>query len=259
MTGSQSSGNSGGSGGSGGGGGAGAGGAGGAVTASMGANVLAKQLRYANDIVAGNVKKVTFSEEKIPVKTIEIVTNKDVKTSKLTVLALKSKPADVQDNQNLVYQYLDINQSGLPESVVEEANITFVVQSSWLAENNVTDQQVVLMHWDVIEWDELPTRVVNITVNKTTFVATAEHFSVFAITARRSVTQEAPTADALTQSTDQSAESTPEAQNAGGQESVTEKKRPAVLFWAIIGFLVVAAIVTFLLYKKSHHTHQRKW
>jgi len=77
------------------------------------------------------------------------------------------------------YQYIDLVPARFTE--ITGANITFTVQVAWLAEHNLTAEEVVMYHYNGTAWEALPTWVVDETGSTVTFTATSPGFSLFAI------------------------------------------------------------------------------
>lgn len=89
------------------------------------------------------------------------------------------------------YKYLEIDVEGAASSDVSNAQIEFVVEKSWLAENGVSYSEVRLNRLVGEDWVELPTRMESEGADSYKFVAESPGFSFFVITA-------AITADVLT-------------------------------------------------------------
>jgi PGF-pre-PGF domain-containing protein len=93
---------------------------------------------------------------------------------------LVEKPTDVPEPQGLVYAYHEISIS-IPEDAIKGANITFWVPKEWLATNNATAENVVMLRYHAGEWANLQTRVIGENATHFKFIAETPGFSTFAI------------------------------------------------------------------------------
>ena len=79
----------------------------------------------------------------------------------------------------IVLEYLDLTPARY--TTISDAQISFFVPQSWLDENHLTPQDVVLEHSTGAGWVELPTGFVRTSGGNVYFVATSPGFSRFAI------------------------------------------------------------------------------
>ena len=86
-----------------------------------------------------------------------------------------------------VYKYLKITPSADVTTALKEAKIEFTVDRNWLAENGLSERDIVLMRFTNGVWVELPTVVLTRTTGEVIFQATTPGFSYFAISVRKTV------------------------------------------------------------------------
>lgn len=86
------------------------------------------------------------------------------------------KPAEVEEPTLLVQSYISLEASGS----IENAKIQFRVSRDWLEQNSVDENSVRLLRFNG-EWQELPTKLDNITDFYMYYEAESPGFSVFAV------------------------------------------------------------------------------
>jgi PGF-pre-PGF domain-containing protein len=108
----------------------------------------------------------------------EVARNVTILFEKLT-----EKPLEIPEPPGLVYAYHEISVN-ISKEAFKGANVTFWVLKDWLATNNATSENVVMLRYYAGEWAELPTRMVGENVTHFKFIAETPGFSIFAITTR---------------------------------------------------------------------------
>ena len=156
-------------------GGGGGGGGGGSVSAlSNSASFVVK------DISPSNPAVVSISNNEIPVTSVTIDVASDISQARIQVTALKEQPASVTAISSPVYRYLEIT-TGIQSKDVVSAEIAFNVDRSWLLENGILKEDVVLLRFNEGRWVEMPTRYLMLQNNSHYYAASVGGFSVFAI------------------------------------------------------------------------------
>lgn len=130
----------------------------------------------------------TEFEDDIGVEKVQLVTNRDLSEVKVSIIQLKQKPDDVpltlRKNQS-VYQYLDIklteNDNYVSDEDINSLNFTFKVAASWIEENNIDKNTVVLIRYHDGEWLNLSTKLLSENDTYFVFVAETEGCSTFAV------------------------------------------------------------------------------
>ena len=97
---------------------------------------------------------------------IEFTSSKDLKNVQISIEKLTDKPGDVPDTpaateDQVVYAYLDIeltaDNASLEEGDIASLTIKFKVEQSWLTENNIDKESVILVRHTSGAWQQLPT------------------------------------------------------------------------------------------------------
>lgn len=155
-----------------------------------------------SSVEAGSTLNMKIIREDIAVKQIEVLINKPLKNVEISVAKLLSEPP-TEKAGIIVYQYLDIKKINIKDDELSKATIRFEVAKSWIADNNVLPEDVILKHYKNGRWEDLPTAVIkensedllndSISSNVIIYESTTDSFSYFSI----SVNQKALGAGAL--------------------------------------------------------------
>jgi PGF-pre-PGF domain-containing protein len=132
-------------------------------------------------ITPENVSIMKLNEREIGIHEIGISVISEANGVSIKVTKLDGKPASVVHNvSGEVYQYIDIYSRNLDTENIEKAIIRFNVNKTWIRENNISRDSVVLNRYSTF-WNELPT--IRITENSEVVFYEAESpgFSVFVI------------------------------------------------------------------------------
>jgi PGF-pre-PGF domain-containing protein len=133
------------------------------------------------NISAGETIEISFGETDTGIDTIEITAADDLYGATITVERLMEKPADViEPTTTNVYAYLNI-ESTAPEGSIGSLTIKFKVEQTWLTENNIDKNNVVLMRYHNNAWEHLDTTMLNEDTTHVYYQATATGLSTFAI------------------------------------------------------------------------------
>ncbi len=98
----------------------------------------------------------------------------------VTAFPRNNLPSGIALTQTTVYQYLSIVSSTIP-GVVDQATLEFSVPQAWLTEHGFTAGDIVMMHYDNGQWQELDTRYVSQNSGNVFYRTTTPGFSYFAI------------------------------------------------------------------------------
>lgn len=143
--------------------------------ASSTVSTTKKTLRFfsvdADEQITGNI----FST-RIFITKITAVASEASSAAEITVSNYDSKPKSVSDPGKEVYQYLNIGSTVGVKSV----EINFTVGASWLKENGINSEDIVMLHYKNNAWVELPT----VHISGESYSATTDSFSVFAISSK---------------------------------------------------------------------------
>ncbi len=138
--------------------------------------------------VSGNTPvSINLKDPEIAVSNVEITTREAAKNAMITVRSLSGKPEAVQVLEGKVYQYLSISTNNLATTNIQNGKITFKVPASWLSQNNVNKDSILMYRYVNNQWTALRTSIVIEDEEHLTFEANTEGFSYFAITGEEEI------------------------------------------------------------------------
>jgi PGF-pre-PGF domain-containing protein len=124
------------------------------------------------ETVLGNISKdketkvILENSEETDIHGVYFTPSMDLKGVKLTVSKLEYKPEEIleiptKNNSVYVYQYLDIkltaNDEYIGEDGIESMRFEFKVKWSWINENKLHKETILLMRYHDVEWQNLTT------------------------------------------------------------------------------------------------------
>jgi len=137
-----------------------------------------------SSISAGETATVEITKsESIGVAKVTMTVVNNAYNVKVTVQKLASKPSGTSNVTNTVYKYLKLEATNLDDSNVQSAKIKFLVEKSWLTENNFDKNTVLLSRYVDNEWVSLETELVEEDSTYYYYEAITSGFSYFAVTA----------------------------------------------------------------------------
>ncbi len=178
-----------------------------------------------------------------------VVTGYGVNNIVVTGTVQPGPPPGVDPAPGIAYQYIDLTPASY--DTITGATITFNVPVSWLEENGLTPQNIVMQHYTGGAWHSLPTTVVSTANGMVTFTAATPSFSMFAIIAVERGTPPEPTA-VQTFGMGQQAPATPAAKPAttGGQpgtvqpvQTQTTSSLPGWFHFSTMGLLAATIVL----------------
>ncbi|MFH1455810.1 MAG: PGF-pre-PGF domain-containing protein [archaeon] len=210
-------------------------------TGGNGVDVVVSSATTLSRIIAGESAVVTFTDKALIVSGISLTTNTDVENVRVSVTKEIERQSDVnKDAPGDLYYYITVTKTGLEDSEIDEAKVTFHVTREWLADNNHKSSDIILYRYDNGVWNELKTKKLYQDDDDVYFEATSDALSYFAIVAKVAA---APT-------TEPEAETEPELI---AEEPIIEAGM-AWWWWVVIGLgiaIVAAAVVIPLVLKKK--------
>ena len=140
-------------------------------------------------VSAGQTLSMKITKKDVALKKIEFDANKDLKNVEVTVNKLLEAPANAEISSE-AYQFFEIKTRNIAEDDIGTITIRFDVTKSWMEATEISEEDVVLVHYKNSQWEELPTIIIQLD-NQTdeslvTYESTAESFSYFAIAAKQS-------------------------------------------------------------------------
>jgi PGF-pre-PGF domain-containing protein len=136
-------------------------------------------------VLSDPVKVVSVALTRTEVTGVEVESEVDIEKISVSVQKLDSKPDNIPGSApGEVHSYLNIEVSELDAGNIAGASITFKVEKSWLKENGISTDDVVLSHYTGSAWDQLDTTVSSDDGEYVYYVAKTPGFSTFAISTR---------------------------------------------------------------------------
>ncbi|WP_321429648.1 PGF-pre-PGF domain-containing protein [uncultured Methanolobus sp.] len=136
-------------------------------------------------VLSDPVKVVSVALTRTEVTGVEVESEVDIEKISVSVQKLDSKPDNIPGSApGEVHSYLNIEVSELDAGSIAGASITFKVEKSWLKENGISTDDVVLSHYTGSAWDQLDTTVSSDDGEYVYYVAKTPGFSTFAISTR---------------------------------------------------------------------------
>jgi len=130
-----------------------------------------------------------ITKKEFALKQIEIKVKELVNRVRITVIKLTEKPQSIKEIPMKVYKYLEIKAENLNETNLEEAKIQFEVSKEWIEENNLGKHGIYLLRY-IIDWQKLPTKLINETEAYIIYEAKTLGFSYFAISGEEKICEE---------------------------------------------------------------------
>jgi len=124
------------------------------------------------ETVLGNISKgkkteiISENYKETDVYSVSFTPSIDLKKVNLTVAKLKDKPEEIieipnKNNSVYIYHYLDIkltaNDEYIEEDGIESMKFIFEVKWSWINENNIDKETILLVRYHDTEWQNLTT------------------------------------------------------------------------------------------------------
>ena len=130
----------------------------------------------------------------------------------------------------------------LKEDVVGDRSIYFQVEKSWLTENSVSQNEIVLLRYVDGRWTSLPTTVESDGTDSVSYKAVTPGFSYFVIgtMAGAAAQEESPTGETVSDTT-----------CSAPAEQIEEISGSVSTAFVIVLVLVVVLAVVFFLYKRK--------
>ncbi len=146
------------------------------------------------DIEAGSSVTITIGQsDEYGVTEVVIEVVDEAGNVILEVKKYDEKPSDiVEDLLDTVYRYLEITAENLDNSNIDSAKVRFKVEKSWLDENGLDPETVLLNRYSNSEWEGLETVMIDEDDTYYYYESSTSGFSYFAITAKEESEVEGP-------------------------------------------------------------------
>lgn len=127
-------------------------------------------------------------DEETGIKEVQFTATRDLTNVKVTVIKLKCKPDNISlslKKNESVYRYLDIKLTSSEEYVaeddIEDMKFTFKVEKTWIAENNIDKETILLRRYHDGDWQNLSTTLLSENDTYIFFEAESLGCSTFAV------------------------------------------------------------------------------
>lgn len=135
-----------------------------------------------SDASPGKDAVVEPGTDSVSVSEIRLRVRNRVQNAEVSVKRLDTEPAQLREAiAKRVYEYLEINKSGIGDSDMGNATISFHVTKMWIAMNSIDMETVRLHRYHNDQWEDLPTVMVSEDDGNVYYSAQTEGFSIFAI------------------------------------------------------------------------------
>ncbi|RMF55578.1 PGF-pre-PGF domain-containing protein [Candidatus Woesearchaeota archaeon] len=140
-------------------------------------------------IYSATEKTMTLSKVSLGFTKINFILNNDSNDVTVEVASLKNIPSSIKPIQRKTFKFIEVGTNNLDDSIIESAEVFFIVEREWLDSNNVSDDEIALFRYNNSQWNELPTEKLSAGTSYITYKATLPGFSFFAI-AEKNISEE---------------------------------------------------------------------
>lgn len=146
-------------------------------------------------IAAGKSAVVNIEKtEDVAFTQIVIFVKNSVNNILVTITKLPGKPATVvQEVTGKVYHYIEVNKTNVTDANINQTNIRFRVEKSWVNANNINETTIALYRFADNAWNKLNTTKSGEDTENILYDAVSPGLSVFAIAGEVKVAPVAPT------------------------------------------------------------------
>jgi PGF-pre-PGF domain-containing protein len=145
----------------------------------------AKATKQWETMDAGEDSTMEINNTNIGFTRLRIRVRNHVQSVTMEVESLGEKPSGVTAPSGNAYQYVNVTPTGLSDSDIESATITFRVTKEWVTQNQIDVSTMALQRWNN-GWQSLTTRAAGADSEYYSFEADTSGFSYFVITGQAS-------------------------------------------------------------------------
>jgi PGF-pre-PGF domain-containing protein len=180
------------------------------------------------------------------VNNVEIKLNTEVSNVKVSVESLNAKPSEVSAPEGEVFDYISIYLTNFGDEEVKEAVIEFEVEKSWVQDNAIDPDTIVLQRYDA-GWVSLETSLESSDSGAYYYESVTPGFSYFAITGDSVEEEEAPEEEEIAEVFEE--EVTGDVSAEAPEEGVENQERGTLASLAIVaGVIALLAAIIMLTY-----------
>jgi len=140
------------------------------------------------DIPAGEEVTVIPDSQDTCIVNLDLKPLTYLENTRISITPLIEPPPEIPEpatENDVTYQYLDIkftsNDIYVPDQDLDSTFIKFKVKKSWMENNNIEKESIILMRYHGVEWEELSTRVFEDGDLDICFESETPGFSTFAV------------------------------------------------------------------------------
>lgn len=137
--------------------------------------------KYWASIAANTEVSLKSDVVKTSVSEVKLVANKALSQAQISVTGLAVAPNTKTKISTKVYKYIELTRENIQESDLSQVEILFEIDNSWLTNNKINEDDVVLYRYVNNKWEELATRKISSTSTKVKYTAVSSGMSYFAI------------------------------------------------------------------------------
>ncbi|MBD3202714.1 PGF-pre-PGF domain-containing protein, partial [Candidatus Woesearchaeota archaeon] len=130
---------------------------------------------------------IDINKEGLPITRLTINTLNPEENVIITVTKFQEKPQDLEAYSGKVYDYLEIDKQNIDDLEITSAVIEFRVSKTWLNQNSIGQDRIVLLRYLDNEWVQLETSIVSSDSEYVTYETVTEGFSYFAVGVKEEV------------------------------------------------------------------------
>jgi PGF-pre-PGF domain-containing protein len=204
---------------------------------------------YSYLLLANGTRIINVTHSQIPLYGIALTTNANVSDARLKIILISNPPLAQAET---VYKYFQIDHETINDSIISGVKLQFKVSKSWLNENKIEKNQVVLYRY-INGWNMLTTAVLKEDADSVYYESSSPGLSVFAIATRPKppVTVTEPTAEDATANLTAGNETTPDVQEG-------QKSNPFVISVLVIIFIVVLLYIFYAMKNRKEDNIDKK-
>ncbi len=141
---------------------------------------LLKVIKVFAEIEKDKLLEITINNTNIPVEAVKIVVNDTYSNIKISVEKIETKPSSLKTPKGIIYNYLSIGTTNIPDNSITDADIGFKVSLEWIRNNSINEDSIKLLRFHN-EWQELKTNKISKDLKFVYYKAKTPGFSYFVI------------------------------------------------------------------------------
>ncbi len=186
-----------------------------------------------------------INKTNIAITQVDIAVRNQLKTSKLTINNISTRPSSVKSISGAIYQYLNITPQNVETVDLESVKLKFRVEREWITANNIDEDSISLNRYSNGNWDELDTIRVSGDSDYIYYQSSTPGFSIFTITGGTII---APAQERVTTTISERQVVTTTLPTT---PVISPKKTTLTFILALVGLVVIVGVIIFLGFRKK--------